>query len=350
MTRSLRVLVTGGLGFIGSHTVSVLVNRPSVAQVAIVDTYSNSRETVWSSLIALAGADFDRLRLSNADIRDEKLSEILRSEGCDAFDVCIHFAALKSVDGSIRDPLLYYDNNVSGTLNLVRCLSDLSCKNIIFSSSCTVYGSQPSPITEESQIGVGITNPYGVSKFVCERILKDLAVACPDTIVTSLRYFNPIGSHPSGKIGEEPLGTPANLFPYVLDVLHGKLSSLTVHGRDYATPDGTCIRDYVHVMDIADGHVAAMEHSLSRAHNHSVYNLGTGEGTSVLEMIDAAERTSGKKLNWTFGPRREGDLVKIYADADKAARELGWTPKRTIEDAFRDALAFYEQENVRLLH
>ena len=254
------------------------------------------------------------------------------------FDLVIHFAGLKAVAESVEKPILYYENNIEGTLNLLKAMDEFNVKKLVFSSSATVYGIQDEiEYVETMKTGQGITNPYGQTKFMIEQILKDVAVANPEFSVTILRYFNPVGAHKSGLLGEDPNDIPNNLMPIVMKVATGELPKLSIYGHDYPTPDGTCIRDFIHVVDLAKGHLAAIK---KMEHGVKVYNLGSGKGTSVLEMVTAFENASGKKLPYEFADRRNGDLAQMYANADLALKELGWETELTVEDAIEDVLNY----------
>ena len=343
------VLVTGGAGYIGSHTTLQLLQAG--AKVTIIDNYCNSSPKVLPRLRELAGEDLaGNLSFIEADIGDhagleEKVFAPAAAAGS-MYTSCIHFAGLKAVGESVAKPLLYYHNNITGTLVLLELLYKHGCKRLVFSSSATVYGSAPSPLSEEgSTTGQGITNPYGQTKYMIECILNDFARANEDFGVVVLRYFNPVGAHPSGRIGESPNGIPNNLMPYVQQVAVGKREKLTVFGDDYDTPDGTGVRDYIHVEDLAAGHLAALEkmHEEGRATGSFVYNLGTGTGYSVLEMVRAMEESSGKTIPFVVGPRRPGDLASCYSIPTKARDELGWTAKRTLQDMCDDAWRWQSQ-------
>ena len=326
----MKVLITGGTGYIGSHTAVELIQAGY--EIEILDNLFNSKETVLDKIKEITGI---RPVFHEVDLLDyQKTSEVLAR----GFDMVIHFAGLKAVAESVEKPLWYYENNIEGTLNLLKAMKKTGCNSLIFSSSATVYGDQGVTRLDESmETGKGITNPYGQTKFMIEQILQDACVADQDLSVVLLRYFNPVGAHPSGLIGEEPKGIPNNLMPIVMKVATGEIPALSVYGDDYPTPDGTCIRDYIHVVDLARGHLAAMEHMQKGC---TVYNLGTGKGTSVLEMINAFEDASGKTLPYQIAPRRAGDLPELIAVPDKAEKELGWKATLTIDDAMRDTLKF----------
>ena len=254
------------------------------------------------------------------------------------FQACIHFAALKSVGESVKKPILYYDVNIGSLTTLVKLLDKYDCHQLVFSSSATVYGSAPVSITEDTTTGMGITNTYGRTKFMIEEILKDFIRSKRDTnwSITTLRYFNPIGAHPSGLIGEDPNGVPNNLMPYVAQVAVGKREKLSIFGNDYDTPDGTGVRDYIHVVDLADGHLSAIQYMNRKEPGYYVFNLGTGQGVSVLEMVKAMEKACGHEIPYVIAPRRDGDVASCYADTTLAKEELGWTSKKTLEEACAD--------------
>ena len=324
----MRVLLTGGAGFVGSHTAVELVAAGHTP--VIVDNLVNASSEVVARVRELSGQD---VAFYGVDLRDaDAMDEIFRTE---AFDACIHLAGLKAVGESVANPLDYYRNNLESTLALASVMRKFAVAKLVFSSSATVYGSNSElPLKESSETGVGITNPYGQSKHMIEQILADLVVADPQLEVTTLRYFNPIGAHPSGRMGEDPAQIPNNLAPYVLQVAVGRLAKVNIFGADYPTPDGTGVRDYIHVVDVAIGHTKALERSTPGLHT---YNLGTGAGTSVLELIDAFRRASGCEIPAEVVARRPGDSAATYADVSLAARELGWTASRTIDDACVDS-------------
>ena len=325
----MKILVTGGAGYIGSHTCVELLNEGY--EVVIVDNLYNASEKAVQRVQEITGKE---LTFYNSDIRDyNAMSSIFSKEKPDAV---IHFAGLKAVGESVSKPLEYYENNIGGTLNLCKAMRENGCKNIIFSSSATVYGDPAFiPITEECPKGV-CTNPYGWTKHMLEQILTDFHTADEEWNVILLRYFNPIGAHKSGKIGENPNGIPNNLMPYITQVAAGKRQQLSVFGADYDTPDGTCIRDYIHIMDLAAGHVAALPFCASHS-GVEVFNLGTGMGHSVLEMVAAFESATGVHIPFRITQRRAGDVPVCYASAEKARELLGWSATRSLEDMCRDA-------------
>lgn len=324
----MRVLLTGGAGYIGSHTAVELVAAGHTP--IIVDNLVNSSREVIARLRELTG---DPLEFHDVDLRDEDaLHELFRTRSIDA---CIHLAGLKAVGESVAKPLEYYRNNIESSLVLATVMKQFGVNRLVFSSSATVYGSSTElPLRESGQVGVGITNPYGQTKFMIEQMLNDLSTADPELEVTNLRYFNPVGAHPSGRIGEDPAQIPNNLAPYVLQVAVGRLEKVSIFGGDYPTPDGTGVRDYIHVMDLAAGHVRALERSRPGAR---AFNLGTGTGTSVLELIESFRRASGREIPSVIVDRRPGDAAATYADVTLAERELGWSATRTIDDACVDS-------------
>ncbi|MDO5480073.1 MAG: UDP-glucose 4-epimerase GalE [Candidatus Saccharibacteria bacterium] len=330
----MKILVTGGTGYIGSHMVVELLNEGH--EVIIIDSLVNSKIEVLNKIqeIAKKTPIFYQENLTD----HTALEEIFKNH---SFDLVIHFAGLKSVSESVEKPLLYYQNNLASTINLLDCMQNHKIKKIIFSSSATVYGgSNESECIETMPTGQNITNPYGKTKCMIEEILKDVCISDPEFSAIALRYFNPIGNHSSGLIGENPNGIPNNLMPYIMKVAAGELETLSIYGNDYNTPDGTCRRDFIHVVDLAKGHLAAIP--ALEAPGFKTYNLGTGTPTSVLEMVNTFEKISGRPLPHQFAPRRPGDLAEIWANPSKAERELGWQTKLTIEDAIRDTLTFLE--------
>ena len=322
------VLVTGGCGYIGSHTVVGLLG--SGHSVTIVDNLSNSSPVVLDRIEGICGS---RPPFVQADVRDEKA--LARVFGNTPFDAVIHFAGLKAVAESVAEPQLYYDNNVTGSLTLFRAMSAANVRRLVFSSSATVYGDPLSvPIREDFPLQV--TNPYGRSKLMIEDVLRDLAHADNSWRIALLRYFNPVGAHPSGEIGEDPRGTPYNLMPYITQVAVGRREQLSVFGNDYGTHDGTGVRDYIHVMDLARGHLAALK-TLEGPSCVLTVNLGTGQGYSVLDMVKAVERASGKAVPYVIAPRRPGDIAACFADPSLAASLLGWKAEFGLDAMCRDS-------------
>lgn len=323
------VLVTGGLGYIGSHTCVELMN--SGIEVVVADNLYNCKKSSYDRIKALVGKDF---RFYECDIRDAQgMSEIFEKEDISSV---IHFAGLKAVGESVEKPLEYFDNNVNGTLVLLDVMRKHGCKKIVFSSSATVYGmNNVSPLTEDMQVG-GVTNPYGRTKYMIECILKDLYTSDNEWSICLLRYFNPIGAHKSGTMGEDPNGIPNNLMPYITQVAIKKREFLNVWGNDYDTPDGTGVRDYIHVVDLALGHLKAVEKAEAET-GLFIYNLGTGVGYSVLDVVKAFEKASGQKIPYKIGPRRAGDIATCYSDPNKALEELGWKAERGIEEMCEDS-------------
>ena len=329
------ILVTGGAGYIGSHTLVELLNTGQ--QVLVLDNLSNASV---ASLARVAEITGKQPQFIEGDIRDADLLDTLFAEH--TIDSVVHFAGLKAVGESVAQPLRYYDNNVNGTLVLVNAMQKAEVFKLVFSSSATVYGEpQQMPITEQFTVG-GTTNPYGTSKLMVEQILQDLAKSDARWSIALLRYFNPVGAHDSGLIGEDPNGIPNNLLPYISQVAVGRLPALSVFGDDYPTPDGTGVRDYIHVVDLALGHLKA----LARIAEHggvSIYNLGTGQGYSVLEMVKAFEQASGQAVPFNISPRRVGDIAECWADPAKALAELGWKAERGLEQMMVDAWRWQEQ-------
>ncbi|MEI3244694.1 MAG: UDP-glucose 4-epimerase GalE [Lachnospiraceae bacterium] len=325
----MKILVTGGAGYIGSHTCVELLNGGY--EVVVLDNLYNSSKEALKRVEKITGKT---LTFYEGDMLDREICEKIFTEH--KIDAVIHFAGLKAVGESVEKPWEYYYNNITGTLILTDVMRKHGCKNIVFSSSATVYGDPAFvPITEECPKGQ-ITNPYGQTKGMLEQILTDLHVGDPEWNVILLRYFNPIGAHESGLIGEDPKGIPNNLVPYIAQVAIGKRECLGVFGNDYPTPDGTCVRDYIHVVDLAVGHVCAIR-KLETSKGVLIYNLGTGRGYSVLDVLHAYEKACGKEIPFKFCPRRAGDVPACYSDPSKAARELGWTAKRDIEEMCADS-------------
>lgn len=321
------ILVTGGAGYIGSHTCVSLLEAEH--DVVVIDNLSNSSSTAIERVSELTGRPVTLVR---GDLRDRSAVEAVFAEH--RIDSVIHFAGLKAVGESVVHPLMYYENNLLGTINLVKVMEDNGVRDLVFSSSCTVYG-QPDhvPVTENSPLGAA--SPYGRTKLYVEELLRDQAAAVEDWRIILLRYFNPVGAHPSGRIGEDPIGTPNNLMPYAMQVAAGQRPYLNVFGDDYDTPDGTCIRDYIHVVDLADAHLAALE-TLDRTEGCRAVNVGTGTGASVLEVVGAVERAIGDSLPYRIAPRRAGDVAHIYADATLARDLLGWKARLDLDDVCRD--------------
>lgn len=321
-----KVLVTGGAGYIGSHTVVELIHAGH--EVVIIDNLCNSS---LEAIRRVEDITHTSIPFYEADVRDQEvLDEIFETHTIGAV---LHFAGLKAVGESVEKPLLYYDNNVRGSIVLLESMAKHSVKKLVFSSSATVYGSAPYPYTENETAGVGIVNPYGRTKYITETILQDIAALDGSLSIVALRYFNPVGAHESGLIGENPLDTPNNLMPYIAQVAVGKIDKLRIFGGDYETLDGTGVRDYIHVVDLAKGHVKALE-KLQNGFN--VFNLGTGVGTSVLQILHAFEKASSKKIAFEIVERRAGDLPEFYADTNKAKAILGWNAEKNIDEMCAD--------------
>ena len=324
------VLLPGGAGYIGSHTAVELLNAGK--EIIIIDNFSNSKPEVLENIKKITGKDFKFYEMDYAD--KEKLEKVFQENKIDAV---LNFAGYKAVGESVQKPLEYYTNNVSGCLVLLDTMRKYNCRKFIFSSSATVYGEpEKIPLTEDCKTG-GTTNPYGTTKLFIEQILKDLYKSDNSWDIGILRYFNPVGAHESGLIGEEPQGIPNNLMPYIARVAAGKLKELSVFGNDYNTPDGTGVRDYIHVVDLAKGHVNMLEKLDKEGTGLFIYNLGTGKGYSVLDMVKAFEKATGKKVPYKIAPRRAGDIAACYADPTKAKKELGWEATKTLEDMCLDS-------------
>lgn len=328
----MNILVTGGAGYIGSHTCAVLLSCG--CGVTVLDNLCNASAESLRRVRALTGRD---LAFYEGDARDEALlARIFREQ---AIDCVIHFAGLKAVGESVQKPWEYYDNNLRSTLALTRAMDAAGCRRIIFSSSATVYEpGSPMPLRESSPTG-HCSSPYGWTKYMTEQILAGIAHADARWSVCLLRYFNPVGAHESGTIGEDPRGVPNNLMPFITQVAVGKREKLSVFGSDYPTPDGTCVRDYIHVMDLAEGHAAAVDYTVSHT-GCEAFNLGTGNGVSVLELVQTFSRVNGVRVPYVLAPRRAGDVAVCYADPSKSNAALGWQAKRTIADMCRDAWAW----------
>ncbi|WP_029036852.1 UDP-glucose 4-epimerase GalE [Salinimicrobium xinjiangense] len=340
---SKKILVTGGLGYIGSHTVVALQEKGF--EVVIIDNLSNSSLDVLGGItrITKVSPEFEKL-----DLRDKNSVKAF-FERYSKIDGVIHFAASKAVGESVQNPLLYYENNINTLIYILQELKEREDSRFIFSSSCTVYGQADElPITENAPVKKA-ESPYGNTKQIGEEIIADTCKVVPRLKAISLRYFNPIGAHPSANIGELPIGTPQNLVPFITQTAAGKREKLSVFGNDYPTPDGTCIRDYIHVMDLARAHVVALERLLEgeQEENYEVFNLGTGKGNSVLEAIKAFEKVSGQKLPYAFADRREGDVISAYADTTKANEVLKWKAEYDIEDAMESAWKWQQKLEVK---
>lgn len=326
-----QILITGGAGYIGSHTAVALVNAGF--EPIIIDNFSNSNKNVLQGLEAILSRP---VKYYEGDCNDrEMMRKIFRENDLQGV---IHFAASKAVGESTQIPLTYYSNNINSLIILLETMKEFGVKDIVFSSSCTVYGQPDELPVKETTPRKDAESPYGNTKRICEDILTDHIKSGAQARVIALRYFNPIGAHPSSKIGELPLGVPANLVPFVTQTGAGIREKITVFGDDYNTPDGTCIRDYIHVMDLADAHVKSIEYLADKNINFfDLFNVGTGNGNSVMEVIKAFEKVSGKPLNYEIGARRAGDIEKVWANTDKVSSVLGWTPKFGLEDALKDA-------------
>lgn len=326
-----KILITGGAGYIGSHTAVELLKNGE--ELVIVDNFSNSSPEVLEKIKKITGKDFKFYELDLLD--EEKLDSVFKENKIEAV---IHFAGLKAVGESVEKPIEYYHNNITGTLILLKTMKKYNCKKIVFSSSATVYGNpQKLPIAEDSPLST--TNPYGSTKLMIEQILQDVAVADKDFCIAILRYFNPIGAHESGLIGEVPNGIPNNIMPYIMKVAKGEYKELTIFGDDYPTKDGTGVRDYIHVVDLSKGHLKALD-KIRKEAGVKIYNLGTGNGYSVLELVKNFEKVNNVKVNYKIGPRRPGDIPACYANPRKAEKELGWKAEKGIEEMLKDSWNF----------
>ncbi len=334
MNKTPKILVTGAAGFIGSHTMVEL--QQAGFHVIGLDNFENSSSQVTDQITAITGV---ATHIEKIDIRDKKALLNFVNAHKDIAAV-IHFAAYKAVGESVQFPMKYYENNVGGTVNLLEAMAANEINNIVFSSSCTVYGEANPPVDETAPVQQA-TSPYGNTKQICEELLKDQSIATGLNVI-SLRYFNPVGAHDSALIGELPIGVPNNLVPFITQTAIGKRKQLTVFGNDYPTADGTCIRDYIHVVDLAKAHLKALEYQLAGKNKpcFDVFNLGTGKGSSVLEVVAAFEKVSQQKLNMVFGPRRTGDVVQVYAACNKANKTLGWQTERSLENCMQTAWAW----------
>lgn len=331
-----KILITGGAGYIGSHTCVELLNAGK--ELVVIDNFSNSRPEVLENIKKITGKDFKFYEIDYLD--KERLEEVFKENEIESV---INFAGFKAVGESVQKPIEYYINNVSGALNLLNVMKQYNVKKFVFSSSATVYGDpEQVPITEDSKIG-GTTNPYGTSKYMIEQILQDLYKSDNSWDIVILRYFNPVGAHESGLIGENPQGIPNNLMPYIAQVASGKLKELSVFGNDYETSDGTGVRDYIHVVDLAIGHVKAIEKIDKEGKGLYIYNLGTGTGYSVLDMVHSFENVNGIKVPYKITDRRPGDIAKCYANPQKAYNELGFKTEKTLDDMCRDTWNFQQK-------
>ncbi len=326
----MNILLPGGAGYIGSHTAIELLNAGH--SIIIIDNFSNSNKKSLEAIKTITGKDFKFYEVNY--LNEEELDNVFKENSIDAV---MNFAGYKSVGESVKNPIEYYKNNISGALTLLETMKKHNVKKFIFSSSATVYGDPETvPITENSKIG-GTTNPYGTTKLYIEQILKDIYNSDNSWDICILRYFNPVGAHKSGLIGEEPKGVPNNLMPYIVRVAAGKLKELSVFGNDYNTKDGTGVRDFIHVVDLAKGHVAALNKLEKEGKGLFIYNLGTGVGYSVLDMVKAFEKATGKNVPYKITPRRPGDIAECFADPKKAKEELGWEAEKTLEDMCKDS-------------
>lgn len=331
MNNSKHILVTGGAGYIGSHTVVELINQGYVPVIA--DDFRNSEERIISGIEKITEVSPQTHRI---DVTGLGALEYLFQKY--SFIGVIHFAAYKAVGESVASPIKYYENNLLSLINCIKLCDKYGVKNVVFSSSCTVYGEPDQALVDEQSALKPANSPYGATKQMSELILQDVVRSKADLKVLSLRYFNPIGAHPSGEIGELPIGAPSNLVPYITQTAIGKLAELTVFGDDYDTEDGSCVRDFIHVMDLANAHLKGLEWlSNQEGQLFDVVNLGTGKGASVLEIIHTFEKVNDISLNWKFGKRRDGDVSQIYADASKAKQQLNWVAQKSLEDSMRDA-------------
>lgn len=332
------IILTGGCGFIGSHTCVLLLENDYV--VHIIDNLFNSNKNIIDKIKQICPEKSKNLYFHYCDLCNYlELYKVFKK--IDRILAVIHCAGLKSVKESVSLPLLYYQNNLVSTINLLQVMKEFHCFTLLFSSSATVYGRLKPPLTETTTVGQGITNPYGKTKYMIEEILKDEFHSKKGWRMVFLRYFNPIGSHPSGLIGENPIGTPNNLMPFVMKVAGKELAKITIYGKDYNTTDGTGVRDYIHVMDVAEGHLASLDYILRKIDKLDIFNLGSGIGTSVLEMIEIMKEVSGEEIPYEFGPRRPGDLAIVYCNPSKANRLLKWKTTRTIHDMCRDLWKFF---------
>ena len=334
----MNILVTGCCGYIGSHTCVELLEKNY--NIIGLDNFSNSKKEVLEKIKKITGKE---IKFYEGDMLDYNILSKIFNEN--KIDCVIDFAAYKAVGESVKKPIEYYTNNVSSVLNLLKVMKEYNCKKLVFSSSATVYGTPKRvPIKETDEIG-GTTNPYGTSKLMVEKILSDVCISDPNMAICILRYFNPIGAHESGLIGEDPNGIPANLMPYISKVANGELECLSVFGNDYDTKDGTGVRDYIHVVDLAKGHIKAVEKLIKEEKGKFIYNLGTGTGYSVLDIINSFENVNNLKVNYRITDRRPGDIAECYADPTKALEELNWKTEKNIDDMCRDAYNYEKNRN-----
>ncbi|MGY6561608.1 MAG: UDP-glucose 4-epimerase GalE [Luteibaculaceae bacterium] len=335
-----KVLVTGGTGFIGSHTVISLVEKGY--EPILIDNFSNSIPQILGRIKSITGKD---IRFFEGDCTDFSFLKNVVNQ-VNGVESIIHFAAFKAVGESVEEPLKYFQNNLGSTINILYLAKELKIAKLVFSSSCTVYGEPDTlPVTEETPEKPA-NSPYGYTKQVCERMIKDFCHANPWFKAVLLRYFNPVGAHPSGLLGELPQGVPNNLFPYIMQTAAGVRAQLSIYGSDYPTQDGTCIRDYIHVSDLADTHVLSLDYLVSTQNkNLEIFNVGVGKGASVLEVINAFEASTGVKVKYSFAPRRAGDVVQIFADNQKIVTAFGWQPKFTLADSCLHAWQWQKQLN-----
>ena len=324
----MKILVTGGTGYIGSHTAVELLN--SGYEIVIIDNFSNSKSDVLDKIKLITNKDF---KFYEGDVCNKDLLRKIFSEN--KIDAVIHFAGYKAVGESVKKPIMYYRNNIDSTLSLIEVMNEFNCKKIVFSSSATVYGN-PTTLPIKEDFPLSTTNPYGSTKLMIENILRDLYISDNDWSIALLRYFNPIGAHVSGLIGENPKGIPNNLMPYIVKVANKELNELSIFGNDYDTPDGTGVRDYIHVVDLAKGHVKALK-KIEENPGLAIYNLGTGKGYSVLDIVKNFEAATGVKIPYVIKPRRPGDIATCYSDASKAERELGWKAENDIKEMCADS-------------
>lgn len=334
------ILVTGGAGYIGSHTVVELLQKGE--EVIVIDNFSNSKKEALEAIKSITGKEFKFYEIDY--LNREALEKVFEENP--QIDSVLNFAGFKAVGESVKKPIEYYMNNISGALVLLDTMRKYQVKKFVFSSSATVYGEpERIPLTEDCKTGE-TTNPYGTTKLYIEQILKDIYTSDPTWDIAILRYFNPVGAHESGLIGEEPQGIPNNLMPYVVRVAAGILPELSVFGNDYATPDGTGVRDYIHVVDLAKGHLKALEKLEKEKQGLFIYNLGTGTGYSVLDMVKAFEKVTGQKVAYKIAPRREGDIATCYSNPEKAERELNWKAEKTLEDMCKDSWNFIRKKQL----